>query len=40
MKISKKDALLWFSFFAQLDEEEELMPKHVEGICSLTRKNP
>ena len=24
MKISKKDALLWFSFFAQLDEEEEL----------------
>ena len=22
MKISKKDALLWFSFFAQLDEEE------------------
>ena len=26
MKISKKDALLWFSFFAQLDEEEELLP--------------
>ena len=30
MKISKKDALLWFSFFAQLDEEEELLPKQME----------
>ena len=26
MKISKRDALMWYSFFAQLDEEETLMP--------------
>lgn len=32
MKISKKDALMWFSFFAQLDEEEELMPKQMELV--------
>ena len=32
MKISKKDALLWFSFFAQLDEEEELLPKQMELV--------
>ena len=32
MKISKKDALLWFSFFAELDEEEELMPKQMELV--------
>ena len=29
MKISKKDALTWFSFFAQLPEDEELL---VQGI--------
>ncbi len=32
MKISKKDALTWFSFFAQLDEEEELLPKQMELV--------
>lgn len=32
MKISKKDALLWFSFFAQLPEEEELLPKQMELV--------
>ena len=30
MKISKKDALNWFRFFAMLDEEEELMPMQQE----------
>ena len=30
MKISKRDALMWFSFFAQLDEEEPLMPRQLE----------
>ncbi len=30
MKISKKDALNWFRFFAMLDEEEELMPQQQE----------
>ncbi len=30
MKISKKDALTWFSFFAQLPEDEELMPRQQE----------
>lgn len=30
MKIAKKDALLWFEFFAQLPEDEELMPHQQE----------
>ena len=30
MKISKRDALMWFNFFAQLDEEEALMPRQQE----------
>ena len=30
MKISKKDALTWFEFFALLPEEEELMPRQQE----------
>ena len=30
MKISKKDALAWFEFFAALDEEEQLMPYQLE----------
>ena len=30
MKISKKDALMWFRFFAQLPEEEALMPRQQE----------
>ncbi len=32
MKISKKDALQWFEFFAMLDEEEELMIKQQEIV--------
>ena len=30
MKISKKDALAWFEFFASLPDEEELMPRQLE----------
>lgn len=32
MKISKKDALMWFSFFAQLPEEEDVMPRQLELV--------
>ncbi|MCX7903499.1 MAG: radical SAM protein [Caloramator sp.] len=32
MKISKKDALLWFEFFSQLPEDEELSPKQEEIV--------
>ncbi|HAG42814.1 MAG TPA: radical SAM protein [Clostridium sp.] len=32
MKISKSDALIWFDFFAQMPEEEELSIKHKEII--------
>ena len=32
MKISKKDALSWFEFFAELPEEEELMIKQQEIV--------
>lgn len=32
MNISKKDALLWFSFFSQLPEDEEIMPRQQEII--------
>ena len=31
MKISKKDALTWFTFFAQLPEEEELPAGYRPG---------
>jgi uncharacterized protein len=34
MKISKKDALMWFEFFSQLPEDEEIMPKQQEIIYS------
>lgn len=34
MKISKRDALMWFSFFAQLDEEEALMPRQQEIVLA------
>ena len=34
MKISKKDALTWFEFFAALPEEEELMPGQTEIALS------
>ena len=32
MKISKQDALIWFDFFSQLPEQEELSTKHEEII--------
>lgn len=32
MKISKNDALIWFDFFSQLDEEDEINTKHEEII--------
>lgn len=32
MKISKKDALMWFQFFAELPEEEELNPNQQEIV--------
>ncbi len=32
MKISKKDALEWFEFFAELPEDEELMPRQQEIV--------
>ena len=34
MKISKKDALMWFEFFAMLPEEEEILPHQQEIILS------
>lgn len=34
MKISKKDALSWFEFFASLPEEEDLMPGQTEIALS------
>ena len=34
MKISKKDALMWFEFFSSIPEDEELMTKHYEIIYS------
>lgn len=34
MKISKKDALIWFDFFSQLPEDEEISVKHQEIINS------
>ncbi len=35
MKISKQDALTWFTFFASLPEEEELMPGQMEIALSV-----
>ena len=32
MKISKKDALMWFEFFAALPEEEEILPHQQELV--------
>jgi pyruvate formate-lyase activating enzyme-like uncharacterized protein len=34
MKISKNDALIWFDFFSQLTEEDEISTKHEEIIYS------
>ncbi len=35
MKISKKDALMWFEFFASLPEEEELMSWQMEIVYAV-----
>jgi len=35
MKISKKDALAWFQFFASLPEDEELMPYQQEIVYAV-----
>ena len=35
MKISKRDALAWFEFFAALPEGEELMPYQQEIVYSV-----
>lgn len=35
MKISKKDARLWFEFFASLPEEEEIMPHQQEIVYAV-----
>ena len=35
MKISKKDALMWFNFFAQLPEDEPLMNYQQEIVLAV-----
>lgn len=35
MKISKKDALAWFQFFAALPEDEELLPYQQEIVYAV-----
>lgn len=35
MKISKRDALLWFDFFASLPEDEELPPRQQEIVFAV-----
>ena len=35
MKISKKDALAWFSFFAELPEDEELLVRQQEIVYAV-----
>jgi len=35
MKISKKDALIWFSFFAELPEDEQLMMNQQEIVYAV-----
>lgn len=35
MYISKKDALIWFEFFASLPEEEEILPRQQEIIYAV-----
>ena len=35
MKISKKDALMWFSFFAELPEDEELFVRQQEIVYAV-----
>lgn len=38
MKISKKDALMWFRFFAELPEDEELMARQKEIVYAVLRQ--
>ncbi|MBE6039218.1 MAG: radical SAM protein [Anaerofustis stercorihominis] len=38
MKISKKDALMWFEYFAEYCPEEELMPLHQEIVLATLRQ--
>lgn len=38
MKISKKDALMWFRFFAELPEDEELLPRQQEIAYAVMRQ--
>lgn len=35
MKISKQDAYRWFSFFAQLPDDEEIMPRQQEIVYAV-----
>ena len=35
MKIAKKDALAWFRFFAELPEEEQLLPRQQELVYAV-----
>ena len=35
MKIAKRDALMWFDFFAQLPEEETLLPRQEEIVYAV-----
>ena len=35
MKISKKDALMWFEFFASLPEDQELLPRQEEIVVDV-----
>ena len=38
MKISKRDALMWFRFFAELEEDEPLGPKQTEIAYAVLRQ--
>ena len=38
MKIAKKDALLWFRFFASLPEGEQLTPRQTEIAMAVLRQ--
>ena len=38
MKISKRDALIWFRFFAELDEDEPLGPRQTEIAYAVLRQ--
>ena len=38
MKISKKDALMWFEFFAQLPEDEQLLLPQQEIVYAVMKQ--